>query len=104
MTINPPTAKPDAATLARPGVAAIWKTAQDFEALAIGQMLAPIFDTVDSSSGPFGGGAGEQAWRPMITQEMGKHISAAGGFGLAVPVFHQMLRIQEQASRKDTQS
>jgi Rod binding domain-containing protein len=99
-----PLASPDATTLARPGVAAIWKTAQAFEAMAIGQMLAPIFDTVDSARGLFGGGAAEQAWRPMITQEMGRQIGAAGGFGLAVPVFRQMLLIQEQAQTKDTRS
>lgn len=87
---------PNAAQLSQPGVAKVWKTAREFEAMAIGQMLAPIFDTVDSAHGLFGGGSGEEAWRPMITQEMGKHISAGGGFGLAVPIFHQMLRMQEQ--------
>jgi Rod binding domain-containing protein len=89
------TAPPDAATLARPDAAKAWKAAQDFEAMALGQFLAPIFDTADSSKSLFGGGDGEAAWRPMLTQEIAKSISRHGGLGLAVPVFHQMLRQQE---------
>lgn len=94
-----PEQPPDAAALARPGVAKTWKAAQDFEAMALGQMLAPMFDTVDSARGPFGGGDGEATWRPMLTQELAKRLSAHGGLGLAVPVFHQMLQMQE--ARKD---
>ena len=86
---------PDAATLARPEAAKAWKAAQDFEAMALGQFLAPMFDTVDGSKNIMGGGDGEAAWRPMLTQEMAKSISRHGGLGLAVPVYHQMLRQQE---------
>src|SRR5271163_517030 len=89
---------PDAAALARPDVAKAWKAAQDFEAMALGQFLAPMFDTVDTSKSMFGGGDGEAAWRPMLTQEMAKNIARHGGLGLAVPVFHQMLRQQEAHS------
>lgn len=88
-------AAPDAATMAQPGVAKIWKAAQDFEAMALGALLSPIFDTVDSAHGPFGGGDGEAAWRPMMTQEIARHVAAHGGLGLAAPVFRQMLRMQE---------
>ena len=48
----------------------------------------------------FGGGDGEKAWQPMLTQEMAKHMAAHGGLGLAVPVFNQMLRMQEMAGSK----
>jgi flagellar protein FlgJ len=88
---------PDAATLARPGAAKMWKAAQEFEAMAIGQFLAPMFNTVDLSKTKLGGGEGESAWRPMLTQEMARHVASHGGLGLAVPVFNQMLRMQEQA-------
>jgi Rod binding domain-containing protein len=71
------------------------KAAQDFEAMAIGQLLAPMFDTVDTANGIFGGGAGEEAWKPMLIAELGKHIAAHGGFGLAAPVLNAMLRMQE---------
>ena len=76
-------------------VARIQKSAQDFEAMAMGQMLAPMFETVDGSKGPFGGGSGEEAWKPMMVQEMSKAIARAGGLGLAKPVMEQMLRMQE---------
>jgi flagellar protein FlgJ len=75
--------------------AALQKAARDFEAMAIGQLLAPMFDTVDSAHGLFGGGAGEETWKPMLVAEFGKHIAAHGGFGLAAPVMAAMLRMQE---------
>ena len=76
-------------------VARIQKAAQEFEAMALGQMLAPMFDTVDASKGPFGGGSGEEAWKPMMVSELGKQVAKSGGLGLARPVMEQMLRMQE---------
>ena len=93
--ILPPSGPPDAATLAQPANAKAWRAAQDFEAMAIGQLLAPMFDTVDVAHGSFGGGDGEAAWRPMLTEAMAKQMTARGGIGIAVPVFHQMLAMQE---------
>ena len=63
--------------------------------MALNQLLAPMFETVDTSRGPFGGGEGEQAWKPLMVQEMAKGIARAGGLGLAKPVMEQMLRMQE---------
>ena len=45
------------------------KAARDFEAMAIGQLLQPMFDTVDSAHDAFGGGPGEEAWKPMLVQD-----------------------------------
>jgi len=78
-------------------VARIQKASQDFEAMALGQMLAPMFETVDASKGAFGGGSGEQAWQPMMVNELGKQMAKSGGLGLARPVMEQMLRMQEAA-------
>jgi Rod binding domain-containing protein len=100
--ITPESGPPTAAQLADPKTARMWKSAQDFEAMALGAMLAPIFDTVDSAKGAFGGGDGEAQWRPMLTQEMAKHMAAHGGLGLAAPVYHQMLRMQEAAQEAKT--
>lgn len=83
------------ATLTPQQVAKIQRAAQDFEAMALNQLLAPMFETVDTSRGPFGGGEGEQAWKPLMVQEMAKGIARAGGLGLAKPVMEQMLRMQE---------
>ncbi len=91
----PPAAAP-VTTLPPATVARLAATAQRFEAQAIGQLLQPMFDTVDTSSGPFGGGAGEQTWRPMMVSEIAKRIAAAGGIGLAAPVLQALIHAQEQ--------
>ena len=93
MTI--PTQPIDTTKLPPQQVARIQKSAQEFEAMALGQMLAPMFDTVDASKGPFGGGSGEEAWKPMMVSELGKQVAKSGGLGLARPVMEQMLRMQE---------
>jgi Rod binding domain-containing protein len=73
----------------------IWQAAQSFEAMAIGQLLAPMFNTVDAAHSLFGGGEAEAAWRPMLTDAIGKQMQAHGGLGLAQPVYDAMLRAQE---------
>jgi peptidoglycan hydrolase FlgJ len=93
---NPLTAalnKPDAdpATLA--------KAAQDFEAMALGELLQPMFQTVDAAHGMFGGGDAEATWRPMLVQEMAKQIAAHGGLGLAQPIYQELLRMQAAKSK-----
>jgi Rod binding domain-containing protein len=88
-------AAPTPVELADPGKAAIWKAAQQFEAMTLGELLKPMFETVKPQDGPFGGGAGEEAFRPMLTQEFAKSVAKGGGLGLAVPVYRQMLHIQE---------
>jgi len=98
--ILPTAGAPDATMLAQPAVAKAWDAAQKFEAMAIGQLLAPMFNTVDSAKGKFGGGDGEAAWRPMLTDAMAKQMAAHGGLGLAVPVFRQMLMMQEAATER----
>lgn len=85
---------------ADPGNAKMWKAAQDFEAMALNELLSPMFATVDSAHGLFGGGDGEETWRPMMVQELAKNMARHGGLGLAVPVYHQMLRMQEAAQEK----
>lgn len=76
--------------------ARLMKTARDFEAMAIGQLLQPMFDTVDTAKGQFGGGSAEATWRPMMVTEMAKQIEAHGGFGLAAPIYAAMLHMQEE--------
>ena len=77
------------------------KSAQDFEALAIGQMLQPMFATIDSSKGMFGGGKGEAAWKPMLIDEMAKMLAKSGGVGIADAVMKEMLRLQEAQNSGD---
>lgn len=86
-----------ATTLPPEQVQKIQRSAQEFEAMALNQLLTPIFDTVDGSKGPFGGGSGEAAWKPMMVTELAKAMSQQGGLGLARPIMQQMLRMQEAA-------
>ena len=74
----------------------VMKAAQDFEAMTIGQLLQPMFDTVDQSQGLFGGGAGESNFKPMLVTEMAKQVERHGGFGLADGIYGQMLKMQEK--------
>jgi Rod binding domain-containing protein len=89
---DPPTSLPPAQ------VAKLHAAAQDFEAMALGQLLAPMFDTVDTAHSAFGGGEAEATLKPLLIDAIAKHIAAHGGLGLAAPVFASMLRTQEAAS------
>jgi Rod binding domain-containing protein len=73
------------------------KAAVDFEGVTIGEMLQPMFDTVDLSDSMFGGGVGEKQFRDLQVQEMGKQIANNGGLGIANSVYRQLLAMQEQA-------
>ena len=79
----------------RPRSAKLTQAAQDFEAMALGQLLAPMFDTVDTAHSAFGGGEAEATCKPMLIDAIAKQIAAHGGLGLAAPVFASMLRTQE---------
>lgn len=78
--------------------AKLWQSARDFEAMALGELLKPMFDTVDTGKGRFGGGEAEKTWKPMLIDEIGKQIAASGGLGLAGPIHDAMLRMQEGKS------
>jgi peptidoglycan hydrolase FlgJ len=79
--------------------AKVAKSAHDFEAMAIGQLLQPMFDTVDTAHNAFGGGPGEEAWKPMLVQEFAKQIANHGGLGLARPIYDAMMRMQETSKK-----
>jgi flagellar protein FlgJ len=85
-----------ASTLPPEKVGKLWQTAKEFEAMALGQLLMPMFETVDTTHSKFGGGNAEGAWRPMLVDAIGKQIATHGGLGLAAPVFAAMLRAQER--------
>ena len=94
--MTPTVIQPSASTLPPDQTAKLWQSARDFEAMAIGQLLQPMFDTVDVKNAAFGGGTAEEEWRPMLVDAIGKQMAAHGGIGLAVPVFNALLRAQEK--------
>ncbi len=75
-----------------------WRKAGDFAAMAIGELLQPIFDTVHLSTTLFGGGTGEAAWKPILVQAIGQGIARDGGLGLTDTVFRELLRQQQAAA------
>ena len=74
--------------------AAVTKTAKDFEAFFISQMLESMFKEVPINSF-FGGGQAEGVWRSMMLQQYGRAIADHGGIGIADMVSREMLKIQE---------
>ena len=74
---------------------AVKQTAQEFEALFLSEMLAPVFESIDTA-GPFGGGQGEEIYRSMMVQEYGKAIARSGGVGIADAVQREILKMQEK--------
>lgn len=74
--------------------AAVQKTAKDFEAFFVTQMLEHMFKDVPVD-GFFGGGKSEEIWRSMLLQQYGRAIADRGGIGIADMVSREMLKLQE---------
>ena len=53
------------------------KTAEEFEASFISQMLKPMFEGL-STEAPFGGGEAEGTWRSFLLEAMAKQTVKAG--------------------------
>lgn len=90
-----PPAQPRAlsAPSARGNEAAQRRAAEAFEAQALGLLLQPIFATIDTSRGLFGGGAAEAQWRPMLVDAYAAAAVRSGhGIGLADSVLRELQR------------
>jgi len=87
-------ARPTSKPVAGGNIDEIRKTAQEFEASFLSQMLQPMFANLGAEK-PFGGGTGEDMWRSLQVDEYGKAIAQKGGIGLADSVFREMLKLQE---------
>jgi flagellar protein FlgJ len=70
------------------------KAAEDFESMFLSQMLAPMWQGIETD-GMFGGGSAEETFRGMLMNEYGKVVSKAGGLGIASAVKTELLRMQE---------
>ncbi len=73
---------------------AVREAAEQFEAVFLSQMLAPMLETVGTDP-LFGGGPGEQMYRSLMVEEYGKAIARAGGVGIADHVEREILKLQE---------
>lgn len=78
-----------------------WKTARDFESVYLTTMIGQMMNGL-SGDGPLAAeGAGGDAWRGMLTEEMAKTISLAGGVGVSQSIYSELIRLQS-ASGKPT--
>ena len=69
--------------------------AEEFESVFLSEMLAPMFEGLETD-GPFGGGEGESTWRSFLIDAMAKQAVKTGGIGLSDTVMSEMLKMQEQ--------
>lgn len=74
--------------------AAARKTASEFEAMFLTQMLQHMSAGI-KTDGPFGGGQGEEMFRSLLNQEYAGALSRRGGIGIADSVYRQILALQE---------
>lgn len=73
------------------------ETAQSFEAVLLGQLTGLMLEATPVNE-TFGGGQGEEMFRSMLSQEIGKSMARRGGIGLSQPVLDQMIRLQDAAA------
>lgn len=86
-----PIANPTTAELAQRSRAK--EAAAAFEAQFLSSMLQQMFAGVDTEA-PFGGGFGEEMFRSLMTDAMGRQMTKAGGIGLADTVQREILKLQ----------
>ena len=69
------------------------KSAKEFEAMVIAQLMAPIFDTV-KQPGLMSGGPGEDVFGAMLQEHYASAIAERGGFGIADQVKDALIALQ----------
>ncbi|MGK2873497.1 MAG: rod-binding protein [Alphaproteobacteria bacterium] len=74
--------------------AAARKTANEFEAMFLSQMLEHMTTGI-KTDGPFGGGQGEEMFRSLLNQQYAEMLTKSGGIGIADHVYRQILALQE---------
>lgn len=72
----------------------IEKTAKEFEAVFISEMLGQMFSGLEVDP-VFGGGQGEEMFRSLLVQEYGKNLAATQGIGLSDQIQKMMIQLQE---------
>ena len=69
--------------------------AEDFESNFLASMFGQMTSLLDGE-GPLGGqGAGGDAWRGLLTDELAKSVSRSGGVGIARSVYAALIDLQE---------
>ncbi len=91
-------------TMASPDAGAAGKalsaSAHEFESMAIGEFLQPMFSTIDDTSNLFGGGEAEGILKPMLVTEFAKLMEQKGGLGLEPLIEQKMGELSEAKDRR----
>ena len=74
----------------------IAKTAEEFEAVFLGEMSKLMLESVEMGD-EFSGGHAEQMFRGILAEKLGGEIARRGGVGLAPAVMEQMIKMQESS-------
>lgn len=80
--------------------AEIRRAAEEFEAVFLNQMLAPMFEGLQTD-GLGGGGMGEEIFRPMLIERYAQSLTQAGGIGIADSVIRELMRMQGTAAPEE---
>jgi peptidoglycan hydrolase FlgJ len=78
------------------------RAAEQFEAMVLKELLAPIFENLDTE-GLGGGGFGEQMFRPMLIDQYAAGMARTGGVGIADAILKELVRMQEAAAPANTE-
>jgi peptidoglycan hydrolase FlgJ len=79
------------------------RVAEEFEAVFLAEMLAPMFESLDTDT-LGGGGMGERMFRPMLVERYAEAIARAGGVGVADYIVAELNRMRSlEASTLETQ-
>lgn len=73
------------------------QVAEEFEATFLSIMLQPMFASL-STEAPFGGGAGEAAWRSFLVDAMARQAVRAGGIGVSDALQRELIAMQATRS------
>ncbi len=72
--------------------------AEEFETSFLASMFGQMTSLLDGD-GPLGGqGAGGDAWRALLTDELAKSVSRSGGVGIARSVHAELIALQESGN------
>lgn len=91
---GPASYTPMASSTALKGGARNDATARDFEAVFLGQMTQIMLDSVEVDTS-FGGGHGEEMFRGILAEKLGREFAVHGGIGLSDVVRAQIIKLQE---------
>ena len=68
------------------------RTAEQFEAVFLTEMLQPMFEGL-STDGIGGGGRGEEMFRPLLIEQYADAIAKRGGVGVAANILSELTRM-----------